>query len=102
LLSRQTVDTLSERDRFMLRPLGSVHVKGRTLGVDIYECYDADPADLAVHKRATQQSFVRALTAFEGGDPAASEAFSAIVEANQRDGAAAYFLARCSERFARV
>jgi class 3 adenylate cyclase len=101
LLSRQTVDTLAERDRFMLRPLGSVHVKGRSLGVDIYECYDADPADLAVHKRATQPNFVRALTAFEGGDPAATEAFAAIVADNQRDGAAAYFLARCSERFAR-
>ena len=102
LLSHRTVESLLEPDRFMLRPLGSGHVKGKAHHVEIYECYDADPADLAMHKRATYERFVDAVAAFEGGDPAASETFTAILAANEKDGPAAYFLARCSEQTAIV
>ena len=48
-----------------------------------------------MHKRATYERFVDAVAAFEGGDPAASETFTAILAANEKDGPAAYFLARC-------
>lgn len=99
LLSRQTVTMLSEPHRFMLRPLGCVQMRGKALGVEIYECYDADPADLAWHKRTTEQHFARARGAFEAGDPIAYEEFRAILAGNQRDGAAAYFVQRCEERF---
>jgi two-component system sensor histidine kinase ChiS len=97
LLSRETRDALSEPDRFMLRPLGSVFVKGKAHGIEIYECYDADPAELAMHKRTTVEHFVNAVTAYERGNPsAASAAFTTIVAANEQDGAAAYaLLPRC-------
>jgi class 3 adenylate cyclase len=100
LLSRQTLDALREPDRFMLRPLGSVYVKGKAQSVEIYECYDADAADLAMHKRATSARFIEAVTAFAAGDPGAYDAFAEIATTNARDGAAAYFLERCSERTA--
>jgi len=102
LLSRPTVEALVEPDRFMLRRLGTAHVKGKANSVEVYECYDADPADLAMHKRATYASFVDAVTRFEAGDPEASEVFAAIRAANDGDGAAAYFLERCSERAASI
>lgn len=103
LLSRQTVEKLSDPDRFMLRSLGSVHVKGKASSVEIYECYDADPAERVMHKRATRERFTNAVAAFEGGDSAAaSEAFAAIVGANEKDGPAAYFLERCSEQIAAI
>jgi two-component system sensor histidine kinase ChiS len=102
LLSRQTVEALREPDRFMLRPLGSVQVKGKTQSVEIYECYDADAADLAMHKRATSARFVDAVTGFAAGDPAAYEAFAEILSASQLDGAAAYFVELCSQRNATV
>lgn len=102
LLSRQTVETLYEKDRFLLRPLGSVRVKGKAIDVDLYECYDADPADLAMHKRSTYKTFVQALAAFEAGDPSATDAFEAIHVGNHLDGPAAYFVARCTERFGRA
>ena len=99
LLSQQTVTMLAEPHRFMLRLLGSVQMRGKALGVEIYECYDADPAELAWHKRTTEHDFARARGAFEAGDPVAYEQFRAILAGNQRDGAAAYFLRRCAERF---
>lgn len=102
VLSRETRDALSEPNRFMLRPLGSVLVKGKTRGVDIYECYDADPADLAMHKRATHERFADAVAAYEDKDPVASELFAAILAANEKDGAAAYFLGWCSQRATNV
>jgi len=102
VLSRQTVEALTEPAQFMLRPLGSLYVKGKTEGVDIFECFDADAADLAMHKHATYGSFVEAVLGFEAGDPGAHELFGAILSANERDGAAAYFLERCLERAARA
>lgn len=98
LLSRQTVEALVEPDRFMLRPLGSVLVRGKAQAVEIYECYDADAADLAMHKNATYARFVDAVAGFEAGDPAARDVFATLLSANERDGAVAYFLERCSER----
>jgi len=98
LLSRQTVDALVEPDRFMLRPLGSVHVKGKAQGIEIYECYDADPAELATHKHGTYARFVEAVARFEAGDPVAYELFEGILSGNRLDGPAAHFLERLSER----
>jgi len=103
LLSRQTVEKLSDPDQFMLRSLGSVHVKGKASSVEIYECYDADPAELVLHKRATRERFINAVAAFEsGGSAAALQAFTAIVAANEKDGPGAYFLERCSEQIAAI
>jgi class 3 adenylate cyclase len=102
ILSRQTVDALAEPDRFMLRPLGTVRVKGKERGIEIYECYDADPADLALHKRSTYERFVDALAAYEAGDLTASHKFSAILAGHTTDGAAAYFLEQCSTSASKV
>lgn len=102
LLSRQTVESLFEPDRFMLRPLGSVRFRGKDRGVEVYECYDADPADLALHKRATYKRFVDAVAAYETGDVAAAETFTAILAGHGMDGPAAYFIERCSERAAKA
>jgi class 3 adenylate cyclase len=96
LLSRQTVEALRDPDAFMLRPLGSVWVRGKAHVVDVVECYDADAADVALHKRAMSARFADALALFEAGDPAARELLAAIVAANERDGPAAYFFERCA------
>jgi two-component system sensor histidine kinase ChiS len=98
LLSRDTVEALAEPERFMLRPLGSVLVKGKSRGVEVYECFDADPADLALHKRATAAKFAAALAAYEAADPAAAQLFTEILASHWTDGAASYFLEQCSAR----
>jgi class 3 adenylate cyclase len=68
VLSREARNALSEPDRFMLRYLGTLQVKGKSDKLEVYEAFDADPSELIVHKQNTMQQFGEALAAFEGGD----------------------------------
>ena len=98
LLSRETCDALLERDRFQLRQLGAVHVKGKSEKLHVYEAFDADTADLILHKRSTAIDFAEALLSFEAGEfLRAREGFAAIASANQADGASRYYAAQCEE-----
>lgn len=96
VLSTQTVETLTDADRFLLRRLGKLHVKGKTEPLEVFEAYDADLPDLATHKHATAEEFAGGLTLFEAGDFAGAErVFSALVSRNAADGPAAHYLERC-------
>lgn len=98
VLSRGTRDALSEPDRFMLRHLGTLHVKGKSEKLEVYEAFDADPAELIVHKQDTIQQFREALAAFEAGDfMKARVEFAAIGSANKDDGPAGYYTTRCDQ-----
>lgn len=93
VLSKETCDALSDPERFMLRFLGTLHVKGKAQGLAIYEAFDADPPDVVVRKQSSRDVFAKGLSAFEAGDRAvAREFFSSIVEENAADGPAAYYL----------
>ncbi|MBV8489655.1 MAG: adenylate/guanylate cyclase domain-containing protein [Candidatus Eremiobacteraeota bacterium] len=99
VLSKETKATLREGDRFMLRRLGSLHVKGKNEDLDVYEAFDADEADVIVHKHNTLTQFARSLEAFECGDYAtAYRGFSSISAACASDGPAAYYAALSRER----
>lgn len=93
LLSRETKDALAEPDRFSLRRLGMLQIKGKCEKLEAFECYDGDPADVVEHKQSTAQKFAHALAALEaGGFTEAQEWFSPIAEACASDGPAAFYL----------
>ena len=97
VLSRETKDAL-ERDRFMLRRLGMLHVKGKSKELEVYEAFDGDPPELVVHKQNTLDRFAEALAALEAEDwAAARHGFAKVAAGCERDGPAAYYLARCGE-----
>lgn len=97
--SAQTVKALAEPQRFRLRRLGTLEVKGKSQGLEAFECYDSDPEPLAAHKHATLRRFEEALAAFERGDLAVARAqFGSLLAAHAHDGAARYYWARCAEQ----
>ncbi len=93
VLSRATRDSLSDPDRFMLRNLGAIHVKGKAEVLHVYEAFDADPAELIAHKQRTIARFDEARDAYEkGAHENARLLFQEIARANPHDGPARYYL----------
>lgn len=98
VLSSATRSLLSDPERFMLRNLGPLHVKGKHEALDVYEAFDADIAELLVHKQQTLPQFAEALAAFTALDyDAAVTLFSDLARANAFDGPARYYAALSEE-----
>ena len=96
--SREAVESLREPDRFLLRYLGSLQLRGKSNAIAAYECYDSDPAEIVQLKIATKERFAAAVAAFdEGAWPQALAEFLAVSELNHGDGPAAYYAVRCRE-----
>ncbi|GAC1409779.1 MAG: hypothetical protein NVSMB64_18690 [Candidatus Velthaea sp.] len=96
LVSDSVVSGLGE-NTFALRHLGAVKAKGKTSRVDIHECYENDPMDLAEHKTATANLFATALAEFGRGTfLTAGRLFQRVAAAHPGDGPAAYYRDRCS------
>jgi class 3 adenylate cyclase len=99
LLTGAIRDALAAPDAFGLRPLGRVAAKGKSTQTELFECFDADEAELARAKREALEPFARALAAYERGEFArAAEAFGALARALPDDGAAAYYRDRALAR----
>jgi two-component system sensor histidine kinase ChiS len=97
LASGEVVDELEKGSCFPRR-LCDVHVKGATHPITLYEICDADAPDLMAHKVRTMDDFAIGRIAYAQGHFAdAFRAFEAIVEADERDLAAAYFRDRAFE-----
>ena len=96
LLSKEARDALTKPGHFMLRYLGTLHVKGKTERLTIYEAFDADAAEIIVRKEGSAGPFTLALAAYESGNLTKAESeFANVLAANPDDGPAAYYLARC-------
>jgi two-component system sensor histidine kinase ChiS len=97
LLSGSVVEGLPADHTFRLRALGAVKAKGKDVSVEIFECYDNDPADLIAHKDRTAAHFAAALVEFRKGMfLTAGRIFSRIAELSRDDHPAAYLRDRCS------
>ena len=98
LLSEETKAALSDPERFMIRYLGVLQVKGKIKTLTIYEAFDADAAENIVRKANSTVLFAQALAAYESSNwVEAATGFSSILAANEQDGPAAYYLASCHE-----
>ena len=68
VVSGSVVAALPSDHPFKLRGLGSVTAKGKTESVEVFECYDTDPDELAELTRAEGQDRARAAGQRRSGD----------------------------------
>ncbi|MEM8887423.1 MAG: adenylate/guanylate cyclase domain-containing protein [Bacteroidota bacterium] len=93
LLSEACVSKLEYPEGFGLRYLGEVQVKGKQKAMKIYECFDADEANVRRLKRESLEDFGKGIQLYvERNFAEASQLFQAISEKNPQDLVAKKFL----------
>ena len=81
--------TVGKCANFSGRPAGTLHLKGKSLGVEVFEAFaDVDP------RSDGRAAYQRAFEKMEAEDPGALEAFEEFVASHPQDGLAAFHLAR--------
>jgi class 3 adenylate cyclase len=92
VVSGAVVAALPADHPFKLRALGSVTAKGKTESVEVFECYDADSAEIAELKTSLIPQWDVGMEAFRAGKLlSAGKVFARVVELNPADTVAAYF-----------
>ena len=97
LVGKPVVDKLPAGHGFHLRHLGAVRAKGKTKSVEIYECFDNDPAELLAHKTDTADLFASAVAEYRKGlFLSAGKLFARIAQVSPNDTVAAYYRDSCT------
>jgi signal transduction histidine kinase/class 3 adenylate cyclase/ligand-binding sensor domain-containing protein/FixJ family two-component response regulator len=95
ILSADTVQKLSDHDRFNLRYLGKVQAKGKLHTLDIYECFDGDSDEQIILKKSSAASFHAGMEAYFAKDMnAARRLFDQVYQVNPEDTTVLGFLHR--------
>ena len=93
LLTRSTMDQLSNPDALNHRYLGKVKTKGKTELVEVFEILDGESRKRKAAKIKTKSSFDAGIMAFLNHDyAAAKQYFSLVQEVDEADEAAKYYL----------
>ena len=101
VITDAVVSNLKSPERYHLRLLARVQVKGTTRALNVFEVFDADSSELIARKLQTREAFAAAVDAFAAGDFAhAQTLFSGICETTPEDRPAAHFAERCRELLA--
>ena len=99
IISEATLKQLSEPDKYTLRYLGEVRVKGKNEHIKIYEVLEEELATDFNLKFRTLEDFESAVQAYFQLDlETALSGFKQVLEVHPEDRAALYYLERC-ERF---
>ncbi|MEO0895906.1 MAG: response regulator [Bacteroidota bacterium] len=94
MLSQEIYEALPEPEKFHLRYLGKVQLKGRNEVMKMYECIDGLEKQEYLLKKATLENFQLGIEAFYHKKFAEAErAFKATLTENPLDEAAQYYLA---------
>jgi two-component system sensor histidine kinase ChiS len=97
LLGAPVADRLPAAHSFRLRHLGAVKAKGKSKSVEMYECFDNDPAELLEHKIQSSSLFASAISEYRKGlFLSAGKLFARIAQLNANDTVAAYYRDRCT------
>lgn len=97
VLSDGIYDRLDDPDAYLLREIDTVRVKGKHEPVRLYECFDADPEELARGKAATRLKLAEAMAAYKTGDfERAMELFEACAAACPDDSLPPIYIKRCN------
>ncbi len=100
LITEQTYSRLIHRDRYAIRRIDRVKVKGKSEEVTVYEVFDADSLEIKAGKLATLDLFIEALSRFDDEDfLAAARLFAYCLNQNPGDRVAHIYFARCQRRF---
>jgi hypothetical protein len=74
-----------------------VKAKGKSKSVEMYECFDNDPAELLEHKIQSSSLFASAISEYRKGlFLSAGKLFARIAQLNANDTVAAYYRDRCT------
>ena len=93
LLSEDSLKRIPDPERYRLRYLGMVQVKGRRQPVGIYDCFDGDEPAEIILKTKTLDTFNRAVAHFfERAFSAASADFQTILQQHPTDTSTRIFL----------
>ncbi|BBD07547.1 PAS domain S-box [Desulfovibrio ferrophilus] len=88
---------LPDPSEFLLREIDTVRVKGKHEPVTLYECFDADPEDIAKGKVATMPLLAEAIGHYKAGEfDLALDKFTACAEACPTDSIPPIYLKRCN------
>ena len=68
IISDFTFRALKNQDKFELREIDAVHVKGKSIPVALYECFNFDPIELRKAKRATHHHIMIGLSLKNAGN----------------------------------
>jgi class 3 adenylate cyclase len=86
VISRATYERLANPDRYDIRYLDKVQVKGRTGALDLYEVYDADERQMRALKQETQAEYEEALELYYNREFDAAQAkLFGVMQRNPRD-----------------
>jgi len=95
LISSHTYELMDEREKYLIRYLGPLDVRGKIMHIPLLEVYNADPPEARAHKQERKDQFRQAVTAFHEGDrDRARQLFAAYQEADPDDTAVAFYLRR--------
>jgi signal transduction histidine kinase/class 3 adenylate cyclase/CheY-like chemotaxis protein len=99
IISDQTRQMLSQPEKYSMRHLGWVRVKGKVQSISIFEIFEAGIVDDFMPRFKSLAQFEKAVADyFEREIELAQTGFLATLEVNPKDTAARYYLERC-ERF---
>ncbi|WP_254564121.1 AAA family ATPase [Oscillatoria sp. HE19RPO] len=100
LITHQTYSRLIHRDRYAIRRIDRVQVKGKSQEVTVYEVFDADSPEIKAGKLATLDRFTEALSLFEDEDFLGSARLLAYcLNQNPGDRVAHIYFEQCQRRF---
>ena len=86
IISEKNMDALENEEAFKLRHLEKVQVKGKSIALRIFECFDNDSTELITEKMRHMPQFEQALDHFYREEFAeAIQMFDLIVKANPDD-----------------
>jgi len=98
MLSRQTMDKLTEGHRFNIRPLGKVQVKGKREPIDVFECFDGDSPQSLQLKKKTLSDFIQGIDLYlDNSTSDARYVFQKVLETHPEDEIVQQFLAILSK-----
>jgi len=96
LISEHTVMRLKDPDRYHIRILDRVKVKGKSEVVAVYEVFDADPEHLREGKVETKPLYEAAFALYHAGEFGEAQAmFEQCLAINPQDRASQIYVGRC-------
>lgn len=95
LISSHTWELIDEREKYLIRYLGPLDVRGKIMHIPLIEVYNADQLEMRTRKQERREEFRHAVRAFHEGDrDRARGLFKAYQEADPDDTVVAFYLKR--------
>lgn len=98
LISGQTLEHLSDRDRYQVRYLDRAIVKGRNEAIAVYEVVDAESEEIRHLKLQTQADFEQGISCYRNCNPTEAKThFEQVLAVNSSDQTAKLYLERIEQ-----